>query len=316
MGWLARQCGLACDSVVSFEVVTADAEVVRASATEHPDLYWALRGGGGNFGVVTEFEFRTHPVDEVVAGLLVFPSRIATDVLFAYREIMATAPPELNCDMGLRRMPDGDFVLAAIPTFFGAPAALERLLAPLLALQPQSNTLRPVSYCDAQQLHDVNWPFGQRHYWRSTFLEGLDEPAVDTVLDWFPRLPSSIGAMAIEHFHGRVTEVGEDDTAFRHRSAPFNILIETRWVDAADDDANVRWAREFSAAMQPFSTGGVYVNYLGSESEARVRSAYGEHNWKRLQDLKKAYDPGNLFASNQNVTVRAYPGPGETTAAP
>lgn len=303
IGVLRGMYGLASDNLIRATVVTSQGRVVTADEDEHADLLWGLRGGGGNFGVVTQFEFQAYPVDEVTAGLLVFRSPISRKVLHTYNEVMATAPPEFNCDMGLRRIPDGDFVVAAIPTYFGRPDEAEKLLAPLIALEPQQNTMRPMSYCDAQQQHDVNWPFGQRHYWRSTFLDDLAAPEIDTILDWFPRNPSSIGAMAIEHFHGRVTEIHPDKTAFRHRGSPFNLLIETRWVDAADDDANVAWARGFSAAMQPLSTGGVYVNYLGHESDDRVLEAYGERGYQRLQGLKRVYDPGNIFSSNQNVKV-------------
>ena len=305
IGVLRGLYGLACDNLVRATVVASEGRVVIADEGDNADLLWGLRGGGGNFGVVTELEFRSYPVSEVTAGLLVFGAERARDVLQTYHDVMASATPEFNCDMGLRRTPDGSFVIAAIPTYFGPRSGAEKQLAPLLALQPRENTLRPMSYCEAQQQHDVNWPFGQRHYWRSTFLDDLSPEAIDTILEVFPRNPSSIGAMAIEHFHGKVTEVDPDATAFRHRRSPFNLLIETRWVDAADDDANIAWAREFSRAMEPFSTGGVYVNYLGREDDERVRSAYGEHNYNRLQDLKRAYDPGNTFSSNQNVRVPA-----------
>jgi FAD/FMN-containing dehydrogenase len=301
IGVLRGLYGLACDNLVRATVVTAEGGVVVADEVDNPELLWGLRGGGGNFGVVTELEFRTYPVSDVVAGLLVFPAHRAEDFFAAYRDLMDGAPPELNCDVGLRRAPDGSFIVAAIPTFFGRPAAAEKVLAPLLALGPEQNTLRAMGYCDAQQIHDINWPFGQRHYWRSTFLNDLGEDALATILEWFPRCPSGIAAMAIEHFHGRVTEVGEGETAFPHRRAPYNLLIETKWLDAAADEENIRWTRAFSEAMEPFSTGGVYVNYLANENEARVRSAYGSHTWQRLAGLKRSLDPDNVFASNQNV---------------
>jgi FAD/FMN-containing dehydrogenase len=301
IGVLRGLHGLSCDNLIGATVITATGETVVVSEDEHEDLLWGLRGGGGNFGVVADLTFRVHPVSDVVAGTISFPFAIAEQVIAAYKRVMDDAPKELNCDFALKRAFNGDRLVVIIPTYFGQLASLARILAPLLKLGPVENRLRQTTYCDAQQIHDINFPAGQRHYWKSSFLTGLNESAIDTMLSQFVDCPSPIGVIAVEHFHGDVREIDPDSAAFNHRAAPFNLLIESHWVDSADDDANVQWTRDLWDLMEPHSTGGVYVNYLGNESQERVVRAYGSEKYARLQNLKQRYDPNNLFSSNQNV---------------
>ena len=301
IGVLRGLHGLSCDNLIGATVISATGETVVANEDESADLLWGLRGGGGNFGVVTELTFRLHPVNDVVAGTLIYPFSAAEQVISIYQQIMDDALDELNCDLALKRTNAGDRVIVVIPTFFGDPEQLERLLLPLLRLGPLQNQLRRLSYCDAQQIHDANFPEGQRHYWKSNFLADLDDSAVQKILSWFQDCPSPIGVIALEHFHGAVRTVDPNTSVFNHRDAPFNFLIESHWTDSTDDKANVRWTRDFWDAMQPHSTGGVYVNYLGNESQDQVVRAYGPENYTRLQNLKLRYDPANLFSSNQNI---------------
>lgn len=179
------------------------------------------------------------------------------------------------------------------------------MLAPLKSLYPHEDLLRPMSYCEAQQIHDVNFPPGQRHYWKSSFLHSLDDQAIETIAAFLDRCPSDITAVVLEHFHGAVTQIDPDSAAFAHRAAPFNLLIESRWLDSQEDEENIAWTRDFSNAMDAWSTGGVYVNYLGQEGSARVRAAYGVEKWARLTALKAQYDPENVFRLNQNIETAA-----------
>jgi FAD/FMN-containing dehydrogenase len=297
--------GLSCDNLDSATLVTAGGELVTASDSTNPELLWGLKGGGGNFGVVTHFEFKLHPVTDVVAGTIAFPFAVIHDLLRTYRDFMADAPGELSCDVGFKRALDGRLLVVLIPTFFGTPADAAALLEPLIGPHPHENLLRPMTYCEAQQIHDANFPSGQRHYWKSTFLRAIPDDAIETVADFFQRCPSGITAAVIEHFHGAVTRVDPDTTAFPHRGNPFNLLIESRWLDPAEDEANIRWTRAFWDAMDPFSTGGVYVNYLGQEGSERVQAAYGAEKWQRLAALKAKYDPENIFRLNQNIQAAA-----------
>lgn len=305
IGWLMGKHGLSADSLLSVDLVTADARLVTASAEQNADLFWGLRGGGGNFGVATSYEFRLHPVGELLGGLLVHPLERAREVLEFYEAFTRDSPDELTSFVVFVTLPDGVKVCAIALCYDGAIEDGERLLRPLREFGPPlADMVGPTSYHQIQNLFIEGFPPGLRNYWKSNFLSGLDGEAIDVIVDHFARVPSPTSAIAIEQIGGAVRRVNDDETAFNHRDARFNLLIVGIWPDTADDDAHVRWVRELWQAAQPFSTGGVYVNYLGPEDDEgadRIKAAYGPAKYDRLVALKRKYDPDNLFRLNQNI---------------
>ena len=304
-GWLARSFGFACDNLLSVDVVTADGRLVTASAEEHSDLFWALRGGSGNFGVVTSFEFRLHEVGPtLMAGPLFYPLAAARDVLRFYRDVAPTAPDALTCLPGLLTSPEGAPLAALVPVYVGPLAEGEAALRPLRAFgAPVADLVGPMPYQALQMMFDPSFPAGRRSYWKSGFLPDWDDAAIETLVEHFARVPSPYAVVIAEHRGGASARVAPDETAFPHRGLLYNLVITTAWDDPADDQINIRWARELWAALQPFADDAVYVNLLGDvadEGEARVRAAYGA-NYDRLVELKRIYDPTNLFRVNQNI---------------
>jgi FAD/FMN-containing dehydrogenase len=302
IGWLMRSHGLACDNVISAEVVTADGRVLTASESENADLYWAIRGGGGNFGVVTAFEFRLHSVPEVVGGMLVHPAQRAAEVLRHYRAVTETAPDALTAVAGLLTSPDGIRIAALLACYNGGPAEADPVLAPLREFGPPvAGEYAPVPYAQHQRMLDEGFPSGLQVYWRGHFLRELSDACIDTLIDCFSRVTSPMSALIIEHMGGAVARVPRDATAFSHRDAPYNLAIVGRWIDASERERHVAWTRATSEAMQPYASG-VYVNYVGFEEGAdRVAAAYGADQYARLATVKRAYDPTNLFRSTQNI---------------
>jgi FAD/FMN-containing dehydrogenase len=306
-GWLMRAHGLACDNLVAADVVTADGRFLQASAEEHPDLFCGLRGGGGNFGVITSFQYRLHHVGPtIVGGLIVHPLAAAREALRFYRDVTPTLPDALTCHAILRTLPDGASVLALASAYFGPIAAGEAALRPLRTFGALATDLiGPRPYKALHGQFDAAQPPGRRHYWKSGFLQGLDDAAIDVLLDHFARVPSTHSQVFVEQHGGAVPRVGPNETAVAHRSAPFNLLILASWTDLTQDEVNIAWARELWAAIQPFATEAVYVNYLGQardEGHERIRAAYGTETYARLAALKRQYDPTNLFRMNQNIT--------------
>jgi FAD/FMN-containing dehydrogenase len=304
VGWLGRSHGLACDNLISADVVLADGTFVTASASEHADLFWGLRGGGGNFGVVTSFEYRLHPVSTLLGGMLLYPIEQAKDVLRFYREFSLAAPDELSTLAVLMTVPDIGSPVVAIPVCYTGPIEQgEAVIQPLREFGPPLADLTgPMPYEQIQTLMDEGFPFGVRNYWKSSFLVGLPDEAIDTIVDHFAAVPSPLSAVAVEQFGGAYRRVGREETAFCHRDWDYNLLIISRWQDAAEDEQQVRWTRDLWQAVQPASAGGVYVNYLeeGQEGADRIRAAYGP-NYDRLVALKNQYDPTNFFRRNQNI---------------
>ena len=304
-GWLMRPFGLACDNLLAADVVLADGRVVTASEREHADLFWGLRGGGGNFGVVTSLEYRLHEVGPaLVAGMLLHPLAAAPELLRFHRDAAPAAPDALTTLAILLTSPDGAPLAALAPAYAGPVAEGEAAVRPLRAFgAPVADTVGPMAYRDLQAMFDAGFPGGRRAYWKSGFLRGLDDGAIDALVEHFARVPSPLSAVLVEPYGGAAGRVDPGATAFPHRSAPFNLVVLSSWEDPTQDAANIGWARELWAAMGPFAAGGVYVNYLGdaaAEGGDRVRAAYGP-NYGRLAALKRAYDPGNLFRSNQNI---------------
>jgi FAD/FMN-containing dehydrogenase len=305
IGWLARSYGLASDNLVSVDLVTADGELRTVSATEHPDLFWGLRGGGGNFGVATSLEFRLHPVQTVLGGLLIHPLEAARGLLRFYRDFTATAPPALTCFAVLTSSPEGQPVAVVAACYNGPPAEGERVLRPLRAFgSPLVDGIVPMPYPALQSMLDQAYPPGLFNYWKSSFLAGLDDDTIDTMVAHAAERPTPLCHMAIEQMGGEVSRLDADATAFAHRDRPYNFLCLGISADRADGEACTRWARRCWEAVQTRAAGGVYVNYLGTEGDEgsdRVREAYGAAKYARLAALKARYDPTNLFRMNQNI---------------
>jgi FAD/FMN-containing dehydrogenase len=305
LGWLMGKYGLALDNLRAVELVTADDRVLRASQDEEPDLFWAIRGGGGNFGVVTSFEFQLHPVGPMITGgLVAHPFERARDVLRYYRDFTESLPDELTVFGGLIHAPDGSGAkLAAMVTGHCGPlAAGEAAVRPLKQFGPPAmDAIGPMPYSQLNGMLDAAYPKGALNYWKSSFLAQLSDAAIDKMIECFARCPTPMGQMLLEHFHGAATRVKVGDTAFPHRADGYNFLVLCEWMDPAMTDRCIAWARETYAAMQPFMAPGRYVNYLADdEAGDPVAAAYGT-NYKRLQQLKSKYDPGNFFHMNQNI---------------
>ena len=304
LGWLMGVCGLAADNLLEAEIVLASGEIVRASADEHPDLFWALRGGGGNFGVVTSFVFRLHPIAEVVGGLVAHPIAAAGDLLRFYREFTADAPDDLTVYAGLVHAPDGSGLpLASFVICHAGPRErAEREVRPLLEWEaPVISEVGPMPYPVMNTLLDPMYPAGSLNYWKSTFVRGLDDGLLDAVVEQFRTCPSPLGAIVLEHYHGAVTRVPPAATAVAHRSTSYNLLLPTVWLDPADTPANVAWTRETYAAVEPYGAERRWLNYYDGDEDANaLAAAYGE-NGARLAEVKRRYDPDNVFHLNQNI---------------
>ena len=301
LGWLMRSYGLAADNVVGVEIVTADGQIRRADATENPDLFWGVRGGGGNFGVVTNFEFRLHPVSTVYGGMLVYPAVRAPEVLRHYRDLATSAGDELTLFAALMTSPDGIPILAVLSCYNGPASKGEQALRPLRDLGPVADQVAEMPYPAIQSMLDDGFPSGLQVYWRSDFLSGLPDGAIDMLCDRFAAVTSPLSALLIEQFGGAVARVAADETPFAHRDALFNFAVIARWTDPATASTHIDWARRTSEAVHPFASGGVYVNYLGAEGRDRIRAAYGAAKYERLVAVKRKYDPTNLFRVNQNI---------------
>ena len=301
IGYLNRKYGLACDNLLSADVVTADGQLLRASAEENDDLFWGLRGGGGNFGVVTSFQYRIHPVGPVLAGELVYPLDQAKQVLRFYRDWSAAAPDELRADPTLLSGPEGP-ALDIIVCYCGAIEEGEKLLRPLRSFgAPMVDTVAPVPYATLQNILTEIFQPGFLQYWKAGFIRAFSDDAIEALVDFFAGdVPTPFAAIAIEHLGGAVGRVSSQGTAFNHRDASHSFLVLRMWRDSAESQTNIDWVRGCYQTAEPFLKGGVYVNYLGDEGEARVRAAYGA-NHERLAVIKKKYDPTNALRLNQNI---------------
>jgi FAD/FMN-containing dehydrogenase len=304
LGWLMGVCGLAVDNLVEAEVVLAGGETVRASEESHPDLFWALRGGGGNFGVVTSFVFALHPIAEVVGGLVAHPIDAAADLLRFYREFTADVPDELELFGCLVHAPDGSGLpLAAfVVCHAGSREQAEHDLQPLLEWgDPLMSEVGPIPYPVMNTLLDDGYPRGALNYWKSTFVRGVEDALIDTMVEQFASCPTPMGALVLEHFHGAVTRIDPRATAVPHRDVGYNLHIPTVWTDPADTGANIAWTQETFTAVQPFRTDGRWLNYYSDDEPLdAIQAAYGV-NGARLADVKRRYDPDNVFHINHNI---------------
>ena len=304
-GWLMRKHGLSCDNVLAVDVVTADGTRLRASADDNPELYWGLRGGGGNFGVVTAFDFRLHPVGTILAGLLVHPLGRARDLLRLYRDWAPTAPDELVAGVLVTTWSDGTPVIAIALCYSGPMETGERVIRPLRRLgSPILDGVRPMSYGELQTMFDATNPPGAWYY-KTGYLDGEKfqrDEFIDVLLAHcdFPS-PSLLSRVYLEHLGGAMGRIPADETAFVHRAAPFDLIVIAGGFRPDEAERNIQWARATSDAMHPFMSGGAYVNYLGADATQEVvQSAYGPA-YGRLVALKKQYDPHNVFRLNQNI---------------
>ncbi|WP_224450456.1 FAD-binding oxidoreductase [Haloprofundus salilacus] len=314
IGHLRCKYGLTCDNLASVNLVTADGDYLTASEDENPVLFWGLRGGGGNFGVVTDFEFDLHPVGTDVAICLVFYSGDRmVEVLEAYLDYVADAPPEVSLLTLSGVIPDEEIFpadtvdelkIAIAGCYAGSVADGERALAPLREIaEPIADFSGPMPYVEFQQLFDEDYPAGMRYYWKSLYLDGLSESAIDRIVYWSDVAPSPLSTVDVWQLGGAIAQVGVEDSAFAGRHAPFLLGVEANWERPEDDDANVEWVRDCLDDMRQFSDGSVYLNFPGflEEGDDMMRSTFGP-KYKRLIALKDEYDPTNLFRLNQNIT--------------
>jgi FAD/FMN-containing dehydrogenase len=310
-GWLTRSFGMAADNLLALDIIAADGQRLHASAADHPDLFWALRGGGGNFGVVTRFEFRLHPVGpDITAGLIVFPSAQAKSVLTKYRDAVASMPDELTVWAVLRKAPPLPFLapevhgqdVLVLPVFSRRPLAeVQQDIDNIAGFgTPLGVHVGPTPYVAWQQGFDALLTPGARNYWKSHNFTQLGDDAIDIVIRYAGNLPTPQCEIFLGLLGGRASTFAPDDTAYAHRDALYVMNVHTRWDDAADDARCIAWARDFFNAAAPHASGSVYVNFLTEDESGRSADAYGA-NYPRLAQIKKKYDPANLFRSNLNI---------------
>jgi FAD/FMN-containing dehydrogenase len=311
IGYLARGVGLSCDNLISAEVVTADGRQVAASESENEDLFWALRGGGGNFGVVTSFELRLHPVTDIYGGPMFFEADDAGTVLRAYRELIADAPEEFGGFPAWQIAPPlpfipedrhGDTFLAFVFCFVGSEEDGERVLKPLRDAAPVvAEHVGTMPYPALNSAFDALYPpGGLQHYWKANFVKELTDEAIAAHLEHGPKVPVVNSTVHIYPINGACHRVGPGETAFAYRDATFATVIAGMWPDAADNDANTKWVRDYYDATAPLSEEGGYVNFMADDDQDRIKANY-KGNYERLVEVKRRYDPGNLFHLNQNI---------------
>jgi FAD/FMN-containing dehydrogenase len=316
-GWLTRKWGFTSDNLLSVDIVTADGEFLTASATENADLFWGVRGGGGNFGIVTSFEYRMWPLGpEVMAGLVLYPMEKAAEVIQFYREFSASAPDELTCLLMLRLAPVSPVLpkelhgqpVAGIAVCYAGPAEEgAKAVRPLKEFgSPLVDLVGPKPFTAHQTLLDAAQAPGRYYYWKSEYLPGISDEAQETLIAHTAEFPSPESALLVFQLGGAASRINDDDSAAAHRDAAFILNIAASCVDPQKTDGCVRWAREFWSDMRQFSTGGVYVNFMTEdEGEDRTQAAYGAAKYDRLVALKAKYDPTNLFRLNQNIKPTA-----------
>lgn len=313
IGWLMRKHGLTIDNLVSVDVVTADGELVIASEDQNQDLFWGIRGGGGNFGIVTSFEYSLHPVGPtVLAGPIFFPMEQAPEVLDFYRNYITSVPDEFTSVVNLRQAPRVPFlpedvygqpVIAVVVCYAGSIEEGEEVVRPLKNLgSPLVDLLVPKPYTTHQSMFDATVPHGWHYYWKSWDLQTLTDPVVEQLVSHSSRITSPLSYTVIFQLGGAVARVGEDATAYSHRATGHVVNINAIWTEEdASAQQHVNWAQDFWSSLTPLDPMGVYVNFLGDEGRDRVRAAYGDEKYRRLVELKDKYDPTNLFRINQNI---------------
>jgi FAD/FMN-containing dehydrogenase len=311
IGWLTRKHGLACDNLVAVDMVLADGSTVRASAEQEADLFWAVRGGGGNFGVVTGFEFRVHPVTTVLGGMVMFPAARAPEVMRFWREYVRDLPDELTTLLAFNTAPPLPFVpaehqlqpvVAVVGCYAGDLAEGERVLGPLRELEGAVDLFGPMPYAALQSMLDAGAPSGLQNYFTSGYLSELEDGAIEAIVAAARARRSPLSQVHFHQMGGAFGRVREGDTAFSGRDAAFVYNIIGTWADPGESDQHRGWVRETGAALGKFKTAHGYVNFIGDTDSNGVRSAYGDNKYERLVEVKRRHDPGNLFHLNQNIT--------------
>jgi FAD/FMN-containing dehydrogenase len=306
LGWLMPKYGMALDNLIAVNLVLADGSIVRASAADHPDLFWAVRGGGGNFGVAASLEFRLHHVGPIVTGgLIAFPFAEARKVLAGYRDLAATAPDELMMVAALTTAPDGSGtkIAAVAACHCGSAKDGEAVAARIKTFGTVAvDAMGPIPYTALNGMLDAGFAAGAFNYWKSAFLHKLDDAALDTMVAAYERCPVPTSALLVENFHGAASRVPADATAYALRDPGFNTLIAGQWLDRTQEAATMSWVRETYAALQPYAGARKFMNYLGSDEEAGAAAiaAYGP-NLAKLREVKRKYDPENVFHLNANI---------------
>jgi FAD/FMN-containing dehydrogenase len=311
LGWMVRKHGCALDNLLSADVVTADGQLLRASSISHPDLFWGIRGGGGNFGIVTSFEFRAHPAGTVLAGLALHPIEQGGNAMRYFREYEASAPEEMSNsvliftappEMPLPESLRGRAVVGLGGVWVGDLETGEEVLKPLREYgPPAADIYQRMPYSSAQTMADWLWPKGLYNYWKSNYMKSLSDGAIDTLLTFYAKAPSPRTVIVLEHDgDSAFSRVPEDTTAFGHRNWPYNLIVTAIWDNPADAEVNIDWTRRLWNDMQPFLSDAAYINYLGEVDDKSVRSAYGA-KYAKLAALKDKYDPTNFFCTNQNI---------------
>lgn len=316
-GWLTRRFGLSCDNVTGFTLVTADSSLLRANAKENADLFWALRGGGGNFGVVTEFEVKLHPLTAVMLAEGLTPESEIRRLLESWRQAMPEAPHDLKWNINLRLAPNIGKVTAEMRgrpaasnslVWTGAPEAGRKYLEHALSqCSPESVSNKVAPFLDLQTMADSDFPHGRRYYTKSGYFTRLDDSSIDLLLQAASAIPSSESMIELAYLGGAAAQVAAEETAFGDRSAPFVLTLLANWQDASGDAAHIFWVREVFKKLRPAMKPGVYVNFMSGDEQDRVPEAYRER-WEQMVAVKSHYDPTNLFRLNQNVKPRKSPG--------
>lgn len=301
VGWLVRKHGLSCDNVTAFEVVTAAGEVITANASHYPDLFWALRGGGGNFGVVTSFAFRAVPISTVLGGLLVHPRNEAGSVLRFYRDFMAEAPEDLTAYAALLTTPDGMPAVGIVLCWCGEIAEGERVLAPMRAYGPPLlDAVQKMPFPFMQKLLDPAFPDGSQNYWKASFVPRLTDELIDLIVEHGERMRSPLSAIVVEYYGGAAGRVDPHESAFAQRAAEFNIAMTGQWTNPAETAMHVAWVRDMYAAIEPYSSGMHLLNFQSEPGDDMVQASFGR-NFAKLAEVKRIYDPENFFRLNQNI---------------
>ena len=309
-GWLTRRFGLSCDNVAAFTLVTADCSIVHANAKQNEDLFWALRGGGGNFGVVTEFELKLHPLKSVALAEGLTPEPRIRQLLECWRDFMPDAPFDLKWNIDLRlgphkqKVPEqlrGRPVAASSLVWTGSPDAAQRYFERAFSFcHPDSVRSQTVSFLELQTMADSDFPHGRRYYTKSGYFENLDDITIDRFLEALATIPSPETQIELTYLGGAAGQVAADETAFGVRSAPFITNLLANWPDASADALHISWVRSLFQKLRPAMTPGVYVNFMSGDEQDRVPEAY-QQRWERMLAVKTHYDPGNFFCLNQNV---------------
>jgi FAD/FMN-containing dehydrogenase len=304
-GWLSRTYGLASDNLLSVDIVTADGRLLRTSATEHEELFWGIRGGGGNFGIVTSFEYQLHPVGPtVLAGMVTHPFDQAQGVLRFYRDFSSNIPDELTASAGLLTSPEGHLRVAIVVCYNGPLLEGERAIEPLRTFGPPlEDHIGAMPYRQLQTMFDAMTAPGQQYYEKAPFMKEISDEAIDILVSNFANVTSPLSFVLFEQMGGATSRRAKDANAFSHREAQYQLVIMSAWRDSGGSERHIRWVRETAEAMERLIMGGGYINVLGREAEEgvdRIRAAFGEH-YERLVALKNKYDPTNLFRHNQNI---------------